>query len=887
MTAATERARAPDEADVIRQFEDALKDRGIITPGELITDGRLHRCDAIGRGGKGDAAYILHLDELPAGGFENHRDGIGWENWRPDIGRLLTPIEQEEGQRRVEAARTEREADNARRKAAAAARAEGILQEATEDCAGHPYLAHKGVQAHGVRLSRGSLVVAVRDIEGALHSLQFIRPDGSKKFLRGGRVKGCYFAIGEFGEVICIVEGFATGASVHVATGHAVAVAFDCGNLAAVAQAIRSKFPNARIVLCADDDYLNPDNPGITEARKAAALVAGLVAVPAFGPNRPEKATDLNDLAALAGPDAVRRCIEAAITGPSADSATASIKKTSHAADKPSQRDKLLIVSDRCQFWKCDEGFAHVTIPVNGHHEHHRVRSQRFREWLLVTAGREFPVEIAGRVRPGTFGKNALEDAQSACEAMAAATGTILAAPLRVTQLGERLYLDLGEPDWRAVEIGPGGWSIIDTAPVPILRTRRTRTLPVPVHGGSLAPLYDLLPIEGEDEKRLVTLWLLGALRPTGPYPILAASGEQGTGKSFVARVLRRLVDPCGDDIMQPPREDRDLIAAARSNHVLAFDNLSSVSGELADSLCRLATGGDLGGRMLYTDHESAAFAAQRPIVLNGIPDLVSRGDLASRSIFVRLAPMQRRRPEAELWSAFNAAAPGMLGALLDVLSAALANLPNVRLPDDSAPFRMADFALLAMAAEPALRWPVGAALDALRRNAREAGRLISDLDLVAIAIRGLIEREGIFIGLVSTLYTRINETVDLDTRRSPGWPRGSARFGEHLRRLAPALRDTGIDITERRSKIGMTLGIRLKTEGVGEALSLFKQLGKKEEGEGGAGEESVVNSEPISPTPPTPKTGNGGNTGVAPHPEGVGGVGATYTPQTQRALMV
>ena len=126
-------------------------------------------------------------------------------------------------------------------------------------------------------------------------------------------------------------------------------------------------------------------------------------------------------------------------------------------------------------------------------------------------------------------------------------------------------------------------------------------------------PLRELLPLDSDDEWRIVILWALAAMRSAGPYPILAWSGEQGTGKSFASRFMRRLIDPCGDDLMQPPREDRDLIAAARNNHVLAFDNLSSLSGELADSLCRLATGGDIGGRSLYTNDDSAAFAAQRP----------------------------------------------------------------------------------------------------------------------------------------------------------------------------------------------------------------------------------------------------------------------------------
>ena len=237
---------------------------------------------------------------------------------------------------------------------------------------------------------------------------------------------------------------------------------------------------------------------------------------------------------------------------------------------------------------------------------------------------------------------------------------------LRVAQHDGRLYLDIGDADWHAIEIGPAA----GTSSTPRRCRCCGRAAPdrcrYRSRAARLDPLYDLLPIEGEDERRLVVLWLLAAMRPIGPYPILALSGEQGTGKSFVARALRRLVDPCGDDIMAPPRETRDLIAAARSNHVLALDNLSSISGELADSLCRLATGGDLGGRKLYSDDDSAAFAARRPICLNGIPDLATRGDLVSRSVLVRLAPMPRRRAEAELWATFDAAAPAILGALLD-----------------------------------------------------------------------------------------------------------------------------------------------------------------------------------------------------------------------------
>jgi hypothetical protein len=524
-----------------------------------------------------------------------------------------------------------------------------------------------------------------------------------------------------------------------------------------------------------------------------------------------------------------------------------SLDEATAAADGPkgpSQRDKLISVADDASLWRCPDGVAHATVPVNGHIEHYRVRSQGFREWLIVEAGRRFPAVVNGKSRPGTFGKNALEDALLACEAMATANAVTKDAPLRVAAHGGNWYLDLGRPSWEAVEITPDGWRVIPKSPTPILRTRRTRPLPIPVKGGSLEMLRGMLPLASDDDWRLDVLWLLAALRPSGPYPILALSGEQGTGKSLKAKMLRRLVDPCGDDIMQPPREDRDLIAAAKGNHVLAFDNLSTMPGELADSLCRLATGGDIGGRLLYTNDESAAFAAQRPIIVNGIPDLVTRGDLASRAIFVRLVPMERRRTEAELQQAFDAAAPGILGALLDVLSQTLAALPTTRLPEDSAAFRMADFALLAAAAESALGWPEGSALNAIRNNMRGATAMLADLDPVAAAIRGMVEQNSEFRGTISALFAKLNGSIDPDIKRAPGWPKHPARLGEHLRRIAPALRSIGIDCKESRTRNERIVVIGAR-DSDGLSLSLQSEEERESDGDG------EINSRGFSPAAP------------------------------------
>ena len=146
----------------------------------------------------------------------------------------------------------------------------------------HPYLQRKQIGAYGIRQLRDMLVIAARDVQGELHTLQFISADGSKRFLTGGRIVGCYFAIGRPLDSLLLCEGLATASTLHQATGRAVAVAFNCGNLVAVARALRSKFPTLRMIVCADNDFQTPGNPGVTHARAAAQAVGGFLAVPRF-----------------------------------------------------------------------------------------------------------------------------------------------------------------------------------------------------------------------------------------------------------------------------------------------------------------------------------------------------------------------------------------------------------------------------------------------------------------------------------------------------------------------------------------------------------------------------------------------------------------------------
>ena len=309
--------------------------------------------------------------------------------------------------------------------------------------------------------------------------------------------------------------------------------------------------------------------------------------------------------------------------------------------------------------------------------------------------------------------------------------------------------------------------------------------------------------------------WL--CLRNRGPYPVIALSGEQGSAKSTFSAMLRSLLDPNTAPLRALPREDRDLFIAASNGHVLAFDNVSGLPGWISDTLCRLATGGGFAVRQLYTDGDEVLFDAERPVILNGIEEIVTRPDLADRALFLTLQPIpeEHRRPEQELWAAFEAERPRILGVLLDAVAKGLAELPRTKL--DKLP-RMADFALWATACETALRskdgtpWPKGTFWAAYSGNRDEAVEGVIDADPVATAVRAFMAKQAaeqaakqaqtatqtvrtVWTGIASDLLGALAEVVGERIAKSKTWPDSPRALSGRLRRAATFLRKIGIDI--------------------------------------------------------------------------------------------
>jgi hypothetical protein len=401
----------------------------------------------------------------------------------------------------------------------------------------------------------------------------------------------------------------------------------------------------------------------------------------------------------------------------------------------------------------------------------------------------------------------------------------------RIAEYDGAVYLDLANKERQIVEITPAGWDIITEAPVKFRRPKGMRPLPAPVRGGNLDELRPFLNVAGEEDWMMMIAWLLAAFQPHGPYPLAALHGEQGSAKTTTARVLRAVVDPNMAPVRSEPRDGRDLMISATNGWVIVLDNLSRVTESLSDALCRLSTGGGFATRALYTDAEETILNAQRPVVLTGIEDLATRGDLLDRSLVIYLPriPASERKTERNFWASFEANLPRILGALLTVVAGALAELPHTDL--DQLP-RLADFAMWITAAEPNLGWEHGAFLKAFLVNRHQANAVALEASLLAVPILKLIEKAA-WSGTAEHLLRRLNGMVGDETKRHHDWPQSARAVSGALKRLSPCLLPIGVRVEFERSNtrertriitIGRPVPSTQSGPSVGAAVSTNKQ---------------------------------------------------------------
>jgi hypothetical protein len=434
-----------------------------------------------------------------------------------------------------------------------------------------------------------------------------------------------------------------------------------------------------------------------------------------------------------------------------------------------------------------DQGYA--TITVKTHKEHWFIRSNMFRRWLQK---RFYETENRG------LNSAALQEALETLEAKALYEGPEQTVYTRLAGYNGKIYLDIGNDRWEAIQVTTQGWKVISNPPVKFRRPRGMLALPVPTKGGAMKELRRFVNLDADAEV-LLWAWLVAAIYSEGPYPILVLRGEQGSSKSTLARIIRELIDPNSCPLRAAPREERDLVIAAANGWIIALDNLSFLHIWLSDAICRVSTGGGFSTRQLHTDDEEKLFDVKRPICINGIEEFATRGDILDRALVLHLKsiPEEKRKTEKSFWEEFREAKPRILGALLDVLSDAIRRLPKTtleRLP------RMADFAKLATAAEPVFNWAPGTFLKTYKAYAKDANSLALEASPIGGVVMRFMERQAAWEGTATDLLKLLDAETNHD-HPPQGWPRSAQALTNALHRIEPHLRAMGVTFYSQRQR--------------------------------------------------------------------------------------
>lgn len=467
--------------------------------------------------------------------------------------------------------------------------------------------------------------------------------------------------------------------------------------------------------------------------------------------------------------------------------------------EKPLKESKRLldyVEGAIVEVWHSSEGIPYATITRHeGQLEHHPIASKFFERWMRIQ------FHLREEAPPSN---NAIRDVREMLSSKASLEGEERDIHLRVARLDSpnRIYIDLGWRTHEAIEVTAEGWKIIPVEEVPVRFYRHALlgALPRPVQGGSVEVLRPFLNLDDRGFK-LSIAWALVALSGAGPFPILALSGEQGTAKSTISRTLQRLVDPSRGGVRGAIKDGQDLFIAAQTSHAVVLDNLSVISDKLSDDLCRISTGGAWTGRRLFTSDEEVVLKACRPVLINGIPDLMSRGDLVDRCLRVSLEPLpaSQRRAEADLTGDLDKVLGVAFGALLTALSSGLANW--YRTPESSG-YRMADFVKFVRAAEPDLPWERGEFLQAYEESRHDMTLVTLEGDVFGLRIRDMLPPGGAWEGTSAELLNALSINLTPE-QRADGWPRTAKGASTALRRSAPLLRQLGFEFIHSRRNGG------------------------------------------------------------------------------------
>jgi len=460
---------------------------------------------------------------------------------------------------------------------------------------------------------------------------------------------------------------------------------------------------------------------------------------------------------------------------------------------KNSQASRLVALAEErgVKLFLDQYGCAFARLPVGDHQETWSCDSGEFREWL---ASALWESEGEGG-NPGS-----LRSAITVIKAKAKFEGGRYALHNRVARHDNAFWLDLADREWRAVRVTASGWHIVSDPPILFRRYTHQRALPDPMRGGDLHDLLSFVNLTNPSDELLLIVYIVSCFVPSISHPIPVVYGPQGSAKTTLLRMLRRLIDPSAVEVLSLPDREEELTQQLSHHWAPYYDNISSVPARLSDSLCRAVTGQGFSKRRLYTNDGDVIYDFRRCVGINGINVPAGKPDLLDRCLLFGLRSIdpERRRSEEAVEDAFEAVRPLLLGGILDALSRAMGLRETVsltRLP------RMADFALWGCAIAPALGHTGQEFLSAYEMNTQVRNEEALLASPVAVMVAELMEHrtdwEGTPTGLLEELEA-LAKRNSINTRAAD-WPRAPHALTRRLNEVGPALAAVGVEIVKRR----------------------------------------------------------------------------------------
>lgn len=470
-------------------------------------------------------------------------------------------------------------------------------------------------------------------------------------------------------------------------------------------------------------------------------------------------------------------------------------KTLSVQVEKPEKEESAATILSRLAAKNCLElwhtqGDAYITLPVNSHKEHYKVNSKAVKVWM-------------GRLGKDLMGKtvsiSAIKDAINVLEGQAIYDGKEYQLHIRKAEYEGKIYVDMGDPNWRAIEISPSGWKVVESCPIRFRRSKNSLPLPEPIRGGKLDDLRPIVNASSDENWILVKGWAMQAFWCKGPYAHLYFRGTQGTAKSYFMRCLKDISDPSMAIKRRVPKSERDAAIALGSEAIPCFDNLSGIPDGIADLFCVASTGGVSTQRALFTDDEEAIIPLHCPIIGNGIDDLGQRGDLLDRTIVIDLEPIpeKNRKPEKQIEAEIAEKRGKLLGSLLDSTVDGMRKIGTIKLPNLP---RMADFAEWAYAC---LGDEGDAFLEAYGVVRNNTVLDLAEDNRIPAAVCEFVDLQAGFRweGGATDLLTALNECFHIYPGQEPfGWPRSPDKMGAELRRFTPAIIAKDVSVAYART---------------------------------------------------------------------------------------